>query len=619
MSSQFTREDLLNSDKYARERYKLLLLQSAYESHPHIISHLTYIVSQANPERDYYYNDKFKHKAILVTMEMTKQVCEKVSCFPVNGEDFCTLYDECKYTWTGTDGVSMRRVCQPSCYYLKHETKQQNTERKIQSLPFEWDDEKKRCYILPLQSILFLEYPYYRSDKKYETRVNDLKYGFDKVDKRLSDEFSYTPYSYVYNKYYCDAYFDSWDPEEKTCYTSTTDWVLGAVIGSTLLKYIKAKYQEVVLTGSTYPGDVVLPRIKDTEPEWLLRGWLQDVNSNFVTPNPDVILGGKVKREIRVNDYVKSKENDNYLKSIIDHVTTLCTSWSSLPNADELIEKLISSEIVQEISPFVLPLLVDFILQTIKITFNFFITSIEGMLVEVVDTLFLNIAKQSFEVVFSRLIMYNAIKMSKLVLGALRLVTSIIDPLQWVLLFATFIDFILMYFDPYNLNAQKYTKEYLDYVLLYGDTHVGTTYGFNILDCERLLLQLILTDANRFVTSLKTFKYLYEYLNHLDVNSHGTVIDKGPVILVQLGCIPTFYYTNAKAKINLCTKDAFINFEMKFKQRMEIEKKLSIIKYTVGLAGIVLILIRKFIMLGVFLVLLVFFLNFLQMINVFRS
>lgn len=305
----YTAKDIENATQYANHRLLLRNIKTMYEKYPNITSHLKYTIKRADEEIDYYFPESFKHKAIVVNTEIPKKLCDKISCNSTKQWGICEPTDEAFYYRIG-DKDDFERVCQPACYNLVDRTvyNEDNGEEKIQ-MPRLAYNQRYGCVIQP-PSLAWFEQPFYRSQERYEKRLNDLPVGFNLGPK---DPFSYSGKRYEYNKIYCASYFDEFDAEKKTCKVEWYQQVLNAVVGESIIKMTKAGIESIKSGGkSTYPptGLTDPPPIED---EWLVKNWKTDIDPTFVVPPLDYTFDFEENYFFDSHQIKKSKRNKREL------------------------------------------------------------------------------------------------------------------------------------------------------------------------------------------------------------------------------------------------------------------------------------------------------------------
>jgi hypothetical protein len=206
-----------------------------YSKYPHITIDLSYKITQADKDEDYYYTDAFASRAIRVDVAVSQVLCDKLSCNTTKRDGDCSTTDAAVYYRVGnTDKFEV--ACNPACYNLTSKIEyDEEGNRKTQMVRTKWSDECSECVMVP-PNFAWAELPFYRSSERYEERVNNLLVGFNVSPH---DPTSSTGVTFEYNKQYCDAFFDQWDPVAKDCYVPWYEETSNAVVGESIVKWQK--------------------------------------------------------------------------------------------------------------------------------------------------------------------------------------------------------------------------------------------------------------------------------------------------------------------------------------------------------------------------------------------
>ncbi|OWR50950.1 p74 protein [Danaus plexippus plexippus] len=271
----YTQVDLQNASMYAKQRLLLHYIKFINEKYPHIGSEVAYTVKQADPEKDYYFPETFRSSAIVVDVNITKDLCEKISCNSATNKGACKFGDQASLYRIG-DMEKFKVQCQPACYNLKNQLVFDDDGKEVvQSHRFEWNKNNKCEFVN--SAVTWMEKPFYRSMEIYEKRVNDLELGFN-YDEDLD--------MYFYNKYYCNVYFDTYDPATKNCKTAWYDFIANVVVGENIMKLLKAGISYIENGNTIIPSR--LPSPPKIDDKWKLENWRKDINSKFVIPNTEI-------------------------------------------------------------------------------------------------------------------------------------------------------------------------------------------------------------------------------------------------------------------------------------------------------------------------------------------
>lgn len=257
---------------------------------PHLTSWLDVNIRPATND-DYYVPRLLRDSAKVITVSMTKHLCEKLSCnAKTDTGEACTPDTPASYYRIGdTDTYDLQ--CQPACFHLKAQNinnvytdKSTGNDQKdtfTQAMPLVWRSEKCRRCDPTLR--LYMEKPITRSAARYETRLNDLPTGFSRVTN-TDKWFLSPPFLYEINKTYCD-YFDlRFDEPDRKCVEYWYQTALDYTIGRGLI-YAGKSLVTKWTTGSPFP----MPELPGAPPSeipeiYTLEGWRNDINPNFRVP-----------------------------------------------------------------------------------------------------------------------------------------------------------------------------------------------------------------------------------------------------------------------------------------------------------------------------------------------
>lgn len=538
----YTAQDLLNAQNYSKNRRDLILLKLLYEKYPHIASHLKCTITRANAETDYYYPNSMADWAVKVKIDIAQQACDMLSCNTATPDGTCDHDSVCRYYRVGeTD--TYERTCNPACYNLLNKPiYDDNGNETVQSYRYRWNSEKQTCDFVPSAST-WLELPYYRSSEIYETRVNDLALGFDRDP--IAD-------TYRYNKYYCDVYFDKYDEVNHTCYEAWYDKIAGAVIGSNIMKMVKAGITQLKNgNGSTLPPSG-LPEPPAIEDSWLVSNWKKNINDDFALPDINVGVSGNVL-EKSTPSHLKGKLNENPNSGVVVRkkrsIKTLIRSSSDDAgtggddsektlgdNVKEILlnilESIFSVDTLEAIG-------IDFAVTQLSSSLkNLSIKVIENLIpklmvfvsktsVSVAERVFsaslINITKMAFEQVAFKVagtamtFLVKSLALASTGIGILLLVVQMFD-----LLFT--------FWDPLGFQT-KYPPEYLE--SLYDQSKYALREQMNTTNVNltfEILCSYMLSEDELLSANIESYVYMYQYLDSLEVNSNGSRLDKGDIL-----------------------------------------------------------------------------------------
>ncbi|UOT91822.1 PIF-0 [Aratus pisonii nudivirus] len=585
----YTNKDLDNGITYSNNRYTLSVINAMYNKMPHLISHMEYSIEQADPDEDYYYPASFQKRAIKVTTNIPETLCLKLSCNSVMENSACTKNTPASYYIIG-DQADFRRRCEPSCFHLLKDPviDEETGEEQVQMLRLEYNT-KFGCIIAPTASI-WHEYPFYRSETVYEHRLNDLPVGFN-LD--TPDPYSYSGMAYKYNKSYCDAFYDQWDGT--TCIKQWWEIVLYAVVGESIVKMVKAGITSIN-NGykSDYP-DITLPTTPDIEDVWTVKGWEEDINTEFIVPPVEyeipTSLVGFIQRETEHTNNVKLDEKYMYQKNIKmikniknkqkqisfklrrklesnfdikilnneDHHEINSIKYNNKKYKSKII--FISHENGDQFS--ILDLITDVVGGLLASVFdpNFWLDIGIGitsdLILDQIKIIFRKIANDIIPKLTEKILAYTGKKImtkvftktlyatvantiskiviksvSKVMIQITKLLAELASVVGIILAIITIFDILLTIWDPLGFN-QKFDEEVINSVTRSSDIAMRQALEVSIpLMTFEIFTNMSLSAEEILDESLNTFIYVYEYLDALTVNAEGSRIDKGEEIII---------------------------------------------------------------------------------------
>lgn len=533
MNVTYTKVDLENANKFAHHRRLLIMLHKLYEKYPFITSHLQVDVRKAvSGDTDYFYPPELESDAIVVEAKITKRVCEAISCNSASTTGPCRKSDEASYYRVG-EGEHFEMQCNPACFHLfttsvHNETSGGDTEDKPQNIRYRWSELTHTCDIVPAAAT-WLEQPYYRSNEKYTPRLNDLDTGFD-----------YDPAtdSYNFNKYYCDVYYESFDPETRKCYTAWYDKLANIIVGDAIIKLVKAgvTYAENGNGKSLPPLDKPPPPPIDKS-KWSVAGWKSNIDESFNLPPVDVTIDGLVKSFDGTDRHRPRRDTPRpppppppppVPSSDAD------SSPSSRRERQSKIERLIESLLAELTSQeFYATIAVDVSVTQLATTLKNLIADIlEKFLPKLTNTLartalelseavFMNSLNVSMQMLIVPLSVKSVGVVGKFLASTLTLASS---GAGIVLMIAQIFSIVLTFWDPLGFN-NIVSDDYLDNLYQSSKSALRSTLNTNtpILTFD-YICAFLLTESEIIDATIQSYKYVYRYLDALTVNSDGAKI-----------------------------------------------------------------------------------------------
>lgn len=563
-----TATDIANASKYASQRLKLATIELMHKNYPHLASHFEYTIERADYNEDYYFPEWFEERAIVVDVKISKKLCDKLSCNYATPSGNCEKNSIASYYRVG-DEATFDRMCQPSCFNLTNNHTYDKEGKEISQMT-RLVYNNKMCAIVPPTAI-WAEMPFYRSKEKFELRVNDLPVGFNKT----TNEFSSSGISYNYNKPYCDSFFDSFDPVQKICTTRWYEEILNIVIGENIIKLAKAGVTAITNSGSSLPLPENLPPIPEIEKEFLLDGWLQDINESFVVPDPwanfsdfdnsndNINFAARKTTEQTLSELEKLKiglqnefsqnnqknikvkirrEIDNQVGRLVDK--TMEAEQFNIEAVGATIEEILLSLLEQLVTDpiFIGSLAVDIVLDKtlslIKNQAKHIIETTGPTIVRLISAIkspmSRNIFATALKTTMGQIVGRLTLKLVGSVITALaRMVALTSSVVGIVLIIVSLFDIILAFWDVLGFN-KKYPPNYIDNVMTQADLALRKQFQMSVPRLEfDTLTTIILNQEEILQLNINSFGWIYEYLDSLDVNSEGARIDRGNVIKID--------------------------------------------------------------------------------------
>lgn len=277
--ASYTEDDMAAANMFAESNTKIRMLRKMYEKSPHLVSWVKYTIRPATAN-DYYIPSTLVDAAKVVTVEMTEELCKLLSCTPVREKDPCPVNGVASYYYVGDDAYDVQ--CQPSCFHTATKITYNDDGSRAADVPqLNWHAGK--CRIVNSSMVSYLEKTFYRSDTKYEIRVNDMPTGFSRI--KVDDNPYGSGISYRTNSAYC-GYYDRHLEADGSCEMSKLEFLLDAVIGQTLINSVKSGVRMLINNNIPFALPSNLPKLPDKlDPIHTLDGWRKNINTSFVLPD----------------------------------------------------------------------------------------------------------------------------------------------------------------------------------------------------------------------------------------------------------------------------------------------------------------------------------------------
>lgn len=554
--AQPTKIDLQAAFIYATQRSILNKIQFLYKKYPHIASKLKYTINNANPDTDYYYRETFKLRAIKVSVNIDKTLCDFINCTPWNEHGPCKVTDVAKLIRNGDIDNEYFTVCQPACFNIKDTiTYNKSTEPETQMPALSYNTFNKKC-MFESPANIWMMFPISRDDARYTVRLNDFDVGFNKVPSNTY----ISGYKYKYNEIYCEQF--NTVLRDDNCVEPWYNMLLGAVVGTTLLNTVSSAIKQITTGTSINVSN--LPKPPDIDEKWYLNNWKNDITSNFIVPDPNINIDAKniekvittvtnnrrtldnfhinkkinylykqrPRRSIKLKKNKTKNEDLDKLKELIQNTindydnTINMGAWTTI---SELIVSLFTPEMLMGIG-------VDYVLakipEIIKLLTSRLSSKILTMTASLGSSISTNILKSSIISVTTKVIIQTCGKaVSKIVLSIAKLTALTSSVVGIILAIGTVVDILLtLFWDPYGFNNQ-FPDGYLE--LLQSNFDAALRQQTGVSEPEMtfdVLCNYLLEENDVLLLAVEELTWVYEYLDHLIVNSEGSRINKGEEI-----------------------------------------------------------------------------------------
>lgn len=577
----YTNDDIEASTKFSNVNLTIRTIQKIHDKAKHLGSWVTYKIRDATHD-DYYIPATLEHACKMIDVEISKTLCELLSCNPSKEQDVCDPNEKASYYYVGDDGYDVQ--CQPACFNTLPVVHYNDDGTRAADMPM-LNYHNGKCRILNTHTIALLEKPFYRSTIKFETRLNDMPTGFSRIP-------SNNPYggglTYRTNSAYCE-YYDRHIQEDGSCEMSIPERIVGSLVGEMLINVVKSSVRMLSNTHVPFKLPENLPtlptKLKDIH---TLEGWKQNVNKDFVVPelidtkprqrtrkrrstspekyhvdeekNKLIIkrrlaehnnsnisnftrlhmgmgvkeMPHKAKRDIPelLKNITESKEKlEHELKDKTDDERTRSLFYRIFASimhiaADEQTyitggTQIVAFELLKNLQPLILKI-------TEKISTLMYdgLESIVGSLGERV--LYDGIRAMTINAAVSSAISIG----SETAIFLAKVLGSAASIVGWVLMVSMVFDLIFSFWDPYgykNLFPPTQTQDIMDRGELAIRQHVKrASFDFEF----NMLARSILTEDELLEIQIQSLTDRLIYLDALVVNSEGSRIDKGPQLNV---------------------------------------------------------------------------------------
>ncbi|MCJ7482386.1 MAG: hypothetical protein MUO31_05410 [Thermodesulfovibrionales bacterium] len=606
------------------------------DKYPHIVSWLDVKVRLADPVADFYVPPVLRqqNRGIVVTVDVTKKVCDKISCNFAHPSGECTKETSVlRYRVGDLDRFEL--ACQPACFNLLNNPTFDENDKEYPHMS-RVVHNNGNCVFVP-GGVMWSELPLFRSTEKFETRVNDLPHGFD----YKFNEFSASGYGGTYNKSYCDSFFDQYDEKKKVCTTPLWMLPLNAVVGENVIKMAKAGVNSIINNGNPIPWPNHPPP-PIVEAEFQLEGWLSDINPDFKLYDPDgdypaqqvypdVQLGPlvsvvesaleKIRARIslfKLNAGDISTEQRISMESMHYTQKTPTASTAADP-ADFVNQQIFDGEkwwgdTMYEVFFGIIGELLTDPMFLASLGFDFlsdkFVSAIQkgakDGLAKISKALAVKIASLgksvsskvlavSIRTTVARTMTHITLKVaSTLILALGKIVALASSVIGIVLIIVSLLDIVFMFWDPLGIQ-NKYPPGYIDEVLFYTDAALRQQFQMSIPRVNFDVLSMITMSQEEIITlNIGSLEWVFEYFDALEVNSEGSRIDRGPDIEFDLPATDIeSELDRLHTRTQLWTPRQFSDFEAKHTDRWNLSKAMQILGTGVFAIAILFVILQS--------------------------
>lgn len=277
--SDYTDADKEAATKFSETNTTIRFIQKLYERAPHLASWLKVDIRDATSD-DYYIPVTLKDACKVITVEITQNLCELLSCTPMKEKSTCDVDEPASYYYVGDDSYDVQ--CQPACFNLASKKNNDKDGKRASDIEMlNYNTLQNKCRYVNTHVATNLEKTFYRSATQYERRVNDMPTGYSRIK---SDNPYGAGITYRNNATYC-KYYDRTLKENYECDYEGWEKVLDLVIGMNAINAAKSAIRLVTNDLVPFKLPENLPKLP-TELKLVhtVDGWKANINKDFVVP-----------------------------------------------------------------------------------------------------------------------------------------------------------------------------------------------------------------------------------------------------------------------------------------------------------------------------------------------
>lgn len=625
----YTAVDIEHASKFADYNVTVRTLERMYKKSPHLTSWLNVTVRDAT-DADFYVPATLQHVAKVIKVELTETACKMLSCNPMKEKTNCQPNEKASYYRVGDDGFDVQ--CQPACFHTAVKaTYEKNGSRASDTPMLNWNAGK--CHLVNGPVVAWLEKPFYRSETKYELRVNDMPTGFSRIPDTSN------PYgsgiTYRTNDAYCQYYDRIRDPSG-SCEMSLWEQIVDPLLGMSLVNSVRSSIRMMSNGNKPFDEPTNLPDYpKELPPIYTYSGWKANVNPDFKLPStidPTPVHPDKNARRRRRDTAAATTPEDKRREQETE-------TFRDPDNASEMMRNSIYAgrhpsdastrvieppkpedpklpkwrETLKKIFTGILHALTtqDFWNQVgIDMVVSNVLDRMKGLCAKLVEKLSALLTKDAVRTlgavgirVLSTAIESTAIRVvvgaalrigARLAIMLAKLVGAAASVIGWILLIGALIDLMFGIWDPYGYK-NLFPPEYPRTIMSNAEMSLRQSMASGSATFEFMnLVNLTLTEDEVMEIQLQSLLDRVIYLDSLVVNSEGSRLEKGRE--VDLNTAPDSEFESAKnatiAERTRFTVDAFLEDTRRFDTRVRMNRFLNYVASGLAAVGCFFLLTR---------------------------
>lgn len=559
-----------------------------YKKRPHLVSYLNLNDRAATPA-DYYIPPSMKDKCRVLDVSISEHLCAKLSCNRTTERAPCTPDLEASYYWVGDDDYDVQ--CQPACFNVRDaKTYQANGSRDVDMPQLNY--HKGSCRIVPDGITSYLEKPFYRSAVQYERRVNDMPTGFSRV---RNDRDYGCGFDYRNNASYC-AYYDRTLDDDGDCSYEWWEQGLDAVVGMSFVNTVKSAVRQVNGT-EAYKRlpDNLPPKPKEPRPEHTLNGWRSDVYGGFVVPDLlDVVdvnaeRRDRVKTKVLENTHYASARRERSIANDNDPPSPANPDKLLLPEAREKLQHLMENVMrMLQSSEFWTSLGVSWMFDRSLDEVKRFSYKVMENIQKLLSRDLYRIAERAFcktvltgtvQSTARTVIVHTALRTAgKFAIALAKMTVAATSVVGWLLIIVNVLDIVFALWDPYGYD-KMFPKELPNDIMLSGEAALRSQFGASVVEYKfENLVNAVVTEDEILQLQLTGMLEKAIYLDSLETNSEGAVIDKRDIIILSNSDFDVLYddeSNRALARRVRFDRDLYDRYNCDFLRRVNANRVLS--------------------------------------------